>query len=103
MQILTEPKNAITKQYQKMFEIEGCEIEFRNDSLAAVAKKAMERKTGARGLRTILENTLLEIMYDLPAMENVSKVVVDAAVIEGHAQPYVIYEGGDMQRVASDE
>ncbi len=103
VQILTEPKNAITKQYQKMFEIEGCEIEFRTDSLAAVAKKAMERKTGARGLRTILENTLLEIMYDLPAMDNVSKVVVDAAVIEGHAQPYVIHEGGEMQRVASDE
>ncbi len=103
VQILTEPKNAITKQYQKMFEIEGCEIEFRTDSLAAVAKKAMARKTGARGLRTILENTLLEIMYDLPAMDNVSKVVVDAAVIEGHAQPYVIYEGGEMQRVASDE
>ncbi len=103
VKILTEPKNAITKQYQKMFEIEGCEIEFRPDSLNAVAKKAMARKTGARGLRTILENTLLEIMYDLPAMENVSKVVVDAAVIEGHAQPYVIYEGGEMQRVASDE
>jgi ATP-dependent Clp protease ATP-binding subunit ClpX len=103
VQILTEPKNAITKQYQKMFEIEGCEIEFRTDSLTAVAKKAMDRKTGARGLRTILENTLLEIMYDLPAMDNVSKVVVDAAVIEGHAQPYVIYEGGEMQRVASDE
>jgi len=103
IKILTEPKNAITKQYQKMFEIEGCEIEFRTDSLSAVAKKAMARKTGARGLRTILENTLLEIMYDLPAMDNVSKVVVDAAVIEGHAQPYVIYEGGEMQRVASDE
>ena len=103
IKILTEPKNAITKQYQKMFEIEGCEIEFRTDSLSAVAKKAMERKTGARGLRTILENTLLEIMYDLPAMENVSKVVVDAAVIEGNAQPYVIYEGGEMKRVASDD
>jgi ATP-dependent Clp protease ATP-binding subunit ClpX len=86
-----------------MFEIEGCEIEFRTDSLTAVAKKAMARKTGARGLRTILENTLLEIMYDLPAMDNVSKVVVDAAVIEGRAQPYIIYEGGEMQRVASDE
>jgi len=103
VQILTEPKNAITKQYQKMFEIEGCEIEFRPDSLNAVAIKAMDRKTGARGLRTILENTLLDIMYDLPAMENVSKIVVDAAVIEGNAQPYVIYEGGEMQRVASDE
>ncbi len=103
VKILTEPKNAITKQYQKMFEIEGCEIEFRPDSLTAVAKKAMERKTGARGLRTILENTLLDIMYDLPAMEDVSKVVIDAAVIEGNAQPYVIYEGGEMQRAASDE
>ena len=103
VKILTEPKNAITKQYQKMFEIEGCEIEFRPDSLNAVAVKAMLRKTGARGLRTILENTLLDIMYDLPAMENVSKIVVDAAVIEGNAQPYVIYEGGEMQRVASDD
>ena len=103
VKILTEPKNAITKQYQKMFEFEGCEIEFRPDSLNAVAIKAMDRKTGARGLRTILENTLLDIMYDLPAMENVSKIVVDAAVIEGNAQPYVIYEGGEMQRVASDD
>ena len=103
IKILTEPKNAITKQYQKMFELEGCEIEFRTDSLSAVAKKAMERKTGARGLRTILENTLLEIMYDLPSMENVSKVVVDASVIEGNSQPYVIYEGGESQKlVASD-
>ena len=103
VKILTEPKNAITKQYQKMFEIEGTEIEFRPDSLNAVAIKAMKRKTGARGLRTILENTLLDIMYDLPAMEKVSKIVVDAAVIEGNAQPYVIYEGGEMQRVASDD
>ncbi len=103
IKILTEPKNAITKQYQKMFEIEGCEIEFRQDSLKAVAVKAMKRKTGARGLRTILENTLLDIMYDLPAMENVSKVVVDAAVIEGDAQPYILYEGGEMQRAASDQ
>jgi len=104
VKILTEPKNAITKQYQKMFELEGCEIEFRTDSLSAVAKKAMERKTGARGLRTILENTLLEIMYDLPSMENVSKVVVDASVIEGNSQPFIIYEGGELKkRVASDD
>ena len=103
VRILTEPKNAITKQYQKMFEIEGCQIEFRPDSLTSVAKKAMNRKTGARGLRTILENTLLEIMYDLPAMANVSKIVVDAAVIEGNAQPYVVYDGGEMKRAASDE
>ncbi|MBC8211707.1 MAG: ATP-dependent Clp protease ATP-binding subunit ClpX [Gammaproteobacteria bacterium] len=103
IKILTEPRNAITKQYQKMFEIEGCEIEFRPDSLKAVAIKAMKRKTGARGLRTILENILLDIMYDLPEMENVSKVVVDAAVIEGDAQPYIVYEGGEMQRAAADK
>ena len=102
IRILTEPKNAITKQYQKMFEIEGCDIEFRPDALRAVAEKAMQRKTGARGLRTILENVLLDIMYDLPTMENVSKVVIDAAVIEGDAQPFIIYEGGEMQRAASD-
>ncbi len=102
VKILTEPKNAITKQYQKMFEIEGCEIEFRKDSLKAVAQKAMDRKTGARGLRTILENTLLDIMYDLPAMENVSKVVVDGAVIKGDAQPYILYEGGEIQRAESE-
>src|SRR5690606_26386171 len=77
VQILVEPRNAITKQYAKLFEMEGCEIEFRDDALRAVARKAMERKTGARGLRTILENVLLDTMYDLPTMENVRKVVVD--------------------------
>ena len=102
VKILTEPKNAITKQYQKMFEFENCEIEFRPDSLNAMARKAMQRKTGARGLRTILENTLLDIMYDLPAMEDVSKVVIDAAVVEGKTQPYILHEGGEMSRVATD-
>jgi ATP-dependent protease Clp, ATPase subunit len=100
--ILTEPKNAIVKQYQKLFEMEGCEVEFRDDALRGVARKAMERKTGARGLRTILEHVLLDTMYDMPTLENVSKVVVDAAVIEGEAQPYLIYEGGEPQRAASD-
>ncbi|MEJ2382252.1 MAG: AAA family ATPase, partial [Gammaproteobacteria bacterium] len=101
--ILTEPKNALTKQYSKLFEMEGCEIEFREDALRAIARKAMERKTGARGLRTILEHVLLDIMYDLPSMENVSKVVIDDAVINGEAKPYVIYDGSEQQqRVASD-
>jgi ATP-dependent Clp protease ATP-binding subunit ClpX len=100
--ILTEPKNAIVKQYQKLFEMEGVEVEFRDDALRAVSRKAMDRKTGARGLRTILENVLLDTMYDLPMMENVSKVVIDAAVIDGEAQPYLIYEGGEAQRAASD-
>ncbi|MEJ2381106.1 MAG: ATP-dependent Clp protease ATP-binding subunit ClpX [Gammaproteobacteria bacterium] len=101
--ILTEPKNALTKQYSKLFEMEGCEIEFREDALRAIARKAMDRKTGARGLRTILEHVLLDIMYDLPSMENVSKVVIDDAVINGEAKPYVIYDGSEQQqRVASD-
>jgi ATP-dependent Clp protease ATP-binding subunit ClpX len=101
--ILTKPKNALTKQYEKMFEMEGCELEFRGDALKAVALKAMARKTGARGLRTILENTLLETMYELPSMENVSKVVIDEAVIEGNAKPYMVYEGGEQKRSASSK
>ncbi len=102
VQILTEPRNAIIKQFGRLFEMEGCEIEFREDALRAVARKAMERKTGARGLRTILEQVLLDTMYDLPSMENVRKVVIDEAVIGGESTPYMIYEGPDQQRAASD-
>lgn len=101
-QILTQPKNALTKQYTKLFEMEGCEIEFREDALRAIAVKAMARKTGARGLRTILEHVLLDTMYDLPSMENVSKVVIDEAVINGDAKPYIIYESNEQQRAVSD-
>ncbi len=92
VQILLEPKNALTKQYQKLFEMEGVELEFRDDALRAVARKAMDRKTGARGLRTILENVLLDTMYDLPSMDNATKVVVDDAVVVGETQPYIMYE-----------
>jgi len=92
VQILTEPKNALTKQYEKLFDMEGCEIEFREDALRAVARKAMVRKTGARGLRTIMEQILLDTMYDLPSMENVSKVVIDENVIAGEAKPYMIFD-----------
>jgi len=103
VQILTEPKNALTKQYQRLFEMENAELEFRDDALLAVARKAMARKTGARGLRTILESTLLDIMYDLPSMEGVSKVVVDDAVIDGETQPYIIYEGGEPSAAAASD
>jgi ATP-dependent Clp protease ATP-binding subunit ClpX len=96
VQILTEPKNALTKQYEKLFDMEGCEIEFREDALRAVALKAMERKTGARGLRTILEQVLLDTMYDLPSMENVRKVVIDDNVIVGDAKPYMIIDAPDV-------
>jgi len=92
VQILTEPKNALTKQYEKLFEMEGCEIEFREDALRAVARNAMERKTGARGLRTIMEQILLDTMYDLPSMDNVSKVVIDENVITGDTRPYMIFD-----------
>ena len=102
IRILTEPKNAITKQYSKLFEMEGCDLEFREDALRAVSRKAMERKTGARGLRTILEQVLLDTMYDLPSMEDVRKVVIDAGVITGESRPYLIYEGNEQQRAASD-
>jgi ATP-dependent Clp protease ATP-binding subunit ClpX len=91
MRILTEPKNAITKQFKKLFEMENVELEIRPDALMAVAKKAMKRKTGARGLRTILESVLLDTMYDLPSLENVSKVVVDESVINHQTEPYLIY------------
>ena len=103
VQILTEPKNALTKQYQRLFEMENAELEFRDDALRAVARKAMARKTGARGLRTILESTLLDIMYDLPSMDGVSKVVVDDAVIDGETQPYIIYEGGEPSAAAASD
>jgi ATP-dependent Clp protease ATP-binding subunit ClpX len=93
--ILVEPRNALTKQYSKLFEMEGCDLEFREDALRAVASRAMQRKTGARGLRTILEGVLLDTMYDLPAMANAKKVVVDEAVVTGENKPYVIYESDD--------
>ena len=102
VEILIEPKNALTKQYQKLFEMEGVELELREDALRAVANRAMLRKTGARGLRTILENVLLDTMYDLPSMENATKVVVDEAAVTGETKPYVIYESKE-QAVVGDE
>ena len=92
IKILTEPKNALIKQYQHLFEMEGAQLEFREDSLGAIARKSMERKTGARGLRTIVENVLLNTMYELPSADNISKVVVDEGVIMGEAEPYLVYE-----------
>jgi ATP-dependent Clp protease ATP-binding subunit ClpX len=102
VKILTEPKNAITKQFKKLFEMEGAELEFRPDALTAVAGKALKRKTGARGLRTILEQVLLDTMFDLPSLEHVSKVVVDEAVINGQAEPYLIYRGNLQTRAAAE-
>ena len=100
IQILTEPKNALTKQYAKLFQMEGCELEFRDDALRSVARKAMVRKTGARGLRTILEQVLLDTMYDLPSMENVRKVVIDDSVIQGVSKPYMIFDASEPLAVS---
>ena len=97
--ILTEPKNALVKQYSKLFELEGVELEIRDDALKAVAKKAMDRKTGARGLRSIVEKALLETMFELPSMKNVGKVTVDASVIKEGSQPLYVYQ--DEQRNVS--
>ena len=102
IRILKEPKNAYTKQYSKLFEMEDVEIDFRDDALVAIAQKAMERKTGARGLRSILEAVLLEVMYDIPSEENVSKVVIDENVINGTSEPILIYENLDQQKAAPE-
>ncbi len=100
VRILSEPKNALVKQFKRLFEMEGVDLEFRPDALAAIARKALDRRTGARGLRTIIEQVLLDTMYDLPSMTNVSKIVVDEAVINGTAEPYLIYEGSAQPKVA---
>ncbi|MAX28192.1 MAG: ATP-dependent Clp protease ATP-binding subunit ClpX [Thiotrichales bacterium] len=102
VQILVEPKNSLTKQYAKLFEMESCELEFRDDALKAVAERALERKSGARGLRSILEKNLLDTMYELPSLENATKVVVDESAIKGEGNPLVIYENADVSKAASD-
>jgi len=103
LQILTEPKNSLTKQYHRLFDMEGVEIDFREDALRSIAKKAMERKTGARGLRSILESVLLETMYEIPSLQDVSKVVIDSSVINEGTEPLLIYENSEPNRVASKE
>ena len=103
MQILTEPKNALTRQYHKLFEMEGVEVDFREDSLKAIAKKAMAHKTGARGLRSIMEAALLDVMFQLPSLENVSKVVIDEGVIEAESEPLMIYANAEPAKAAPNE
>jgi ATP-dependent Clp protease ATP-binding subunit ClpX len=98
IQILTEPKNALIKQYQRLFHMEGVELEVRTGALGAVAKRALARKTGARGLRSILEQILLDTMYELPTLDNVSKVVVDESMVSADGKPLLIYS--ESQKVA---
>jgi ATP-dependent Clp protease ATP-binding subunit ClpX len=101
VRILTEPKNSLTRQYSKLFEMEDVEVDFREDALKAIANRAMERKTGARGLRSILESVLLETMYSIPSQAAVAKVVIDGSVITGDSEPLVVYQ--DTPKVASDD
>ncbi len=103
IRILVEPKNALIKQYKRLFEMEGVELEIREDALAACADQALTRKTGARGLRTILERALLDTMYELPALENVTKVVVDEKVLRAESRPYVVFDQVERPRAASEE
>ena len=97
VKILTEPKNALVKQYQKLFEMEGCDLDIHSDALKLIAQRAIERKTGARGLRTILENVLLDTMYELPSDESVTKAVVDESVVRGNNPPYLVYRTEEKQ------
>lgn len=97
MRIIREPKNSLTKQYAQLFEMEGVEIQFRDDALRAIARKARERKTGARGLRSIMETVLLDSMYKIPSLDKVSKVIIDAAVIKGESEPLLMYENVEQQ------
>lgn len=101
VQILTEPRNSLTKQYGKLFDMENVEIDFREDGLRAVAERAMERKTGARGLRSILEGVLLDSMYSIPSRDDVAKVVIDESVIRGDSEPLLVYQTSEPQRAAA--
>ncbi|HSH83643.1 MAG TPA: ATP-dependent Clp protease ATP-binding subunit ClpX [Guyparkeria sp.] len=107
IRILTEPKNALTKQYERLFEMEEVQLEFREDALREIAKKAMRRRTGARGLRTIMEHILLDTMYEVPSLSNVDKVVVDGAVVRDESEPYIVYgnarDGADANEDTTDE
>ena len=99
--ILTDPKNALVKQYQRLFEMENIELTFADEALGAVARRAIERKTGARGLRSILESILLETMFDLPGLEGVEEVVISREVVEGTARPLYIYADRSDRAVES--
>jgi len=101
--ILTEPKNSLTKQYKKLFEMESVEVDFREDGIRAIAEKAMERKTGARGLRSILESVLLDTMYMVPSEDSVSKVVIDESVINGDSEPLLVYDAPQQSKTAATE
>lgn len=100
--ILTEPKNALIKQYKKLFDMEGVNLEFSEAALLAIAERSVEKKTGARGLRSIVEKALLDIMYELPSLVNVSTVIIDESVIRGESKPMIIYENPEQQQSVAE-
>lgn len=100
--VLTEPKNALIKQYRRLFDLEKVSLEFRDSALQAIATQCVERKTGARGLRSILENVLLDVMYELPSLKHVSKVIVDESTIRGESKPIVVYENIDQSAAMTE-
>ena len=102
VRILSEPKNALTKQYEKLFELEGVSLDLRENALQAIAKQAIKRKSGARGLRSIVEHLLLHLMYEIPSMEHLEKVVIDETVVEKSSDPVFVYNnnGSDKQSIA---
>ena len=96
--ILTEPKNSLMKQFKKLFSMENVDLEIRDDALLEIAKKAIERKSGARGLRSIMENILLDLMYDIPSDQNIEKVVLDSSSVSGESEPLVVYSQSEAPK-----
>ena len=97
IKILQEPKNSLTKQYQELFKLDGAKLTFKDNALKEIAQKAINKKTGARGLRSILENILLKTMYDLPSQDNIEEVIVDASAVKGHTQPMIVHSKNDSK------
>ena len=97
IKILQEPKNSLTKQYQELFKLDGARLIFKDNALKEIAHKAINKKTGARGLRSILENVLLKTMYDLPSQENIKEVIVDASAVKGQTQPILVHAKNDIK------
>ena len=101
IKILEEPKNSLTKQYQELFKLDGAKLSFKDSALKEIAQKAISKKTGARGLRSILENILLKTMYDLPSQENIEEVIVDASAVKGQSQPILVHSKNEVKTKSS--
>ncbi len=99
IKILKEPKNSLVKQYQELFKLEGAKLTFKDSAIKEIANKAINKKTGARGLRSILENTLLKTMFDLPSQDNVEEVIVDANTVKGHSNPIIVHSKNAKSKI----